>query len=125
MAAAARGLHRSRLWACRVRLVERYGEQLAGARDIGGAVAIGKQTVVADAVEAVGQDVDEEAADELIGGKGHGFGARAAIGAIILVPEGDTVVVERDQPAVGDGDAVGVAEEIASTASGPPNGGFE
>ena len=41
----------------------RHGEQLAGARDVGRAVAVGKQSVVADAVEAVRQDVDEKAAD--------------------------------------------------------------
>ena len=33
--------------------------------------AFGEQAVVADAVEAVGQDVDEEAADELVGGERH------------------------------------------------------
>jgi len=44
----------------------RHREQLAGACDIGRAVAIGKQSVVADAVEAVRQDVDEKAADELV-----------------------------------------------------------
>ena len=31
----------------------------------------------------------------------------------ILVPEGDAVVVGGDQPAVGDGDAVGIAREIS------------
>ena len=41
----------------------RHREQLAGACNIGRAVAIGKQSVVADAVEAVRQDVDEKAAE--------------------------------------------------------------
>ena len=39
------------LWAVRA---DRHGEQLARPCDIGGAVAIGKQAVVADAMEAVG-----------------------------------------------------------------------
>ena len=43
------------------------GEQLAGACDVVGASAFGKQAVVADAVEAGWQHVDEEAADELAG----------------------------------------------------------
>ena len=43
------------------------------------------------------------------GAERHDFVSRAAIGAIILVAEGDAVVVGGDQPAVGDGDAVGVA----------------
>ena len=91
----------------------RHREQLAGACDIGRAVAIGEQSVVADAVEAVRQDVDEKAADELVRAERHDFVSRAAIGAIILVPEGDAVVVGGDQPAVGDGDAVGIAREIS------------
>ena len=55
-----------------------------------------------DAVEAVRQNVDEEAADELVGGeKRHRLVAGAAVGTIILVPEGDAVLVEGDEPAVG------------------------
>ena len=46
----------------------RHGEQLACPRDVGGAIAVGKQPVVADAVEALGQHVHEEAPDELVGG---------------------------------------------------------
>src|ERR1051326_3584094 len=42
------------------------GEQLAGARDICGAGGACEQTIVADAVEAVRQHVDEEAAGEQI-----------------------------------------------------------
>ena len=34
--------------------------------EIGAALALCKETVVTDAVEAIGQDVQEEAADELI-----------------------------------------------------------
>ena len=45
--------------------------------------------------------------------------AVAAFGAIVLPPEGDAVAVERDQPAVGDGDAVGVAREIGQHGLGP------
>jgi hypothetical protein len=39
-------------------------KELAEAGDVGGAVAVGKQPIVADAVEALGEDVHEEAADE-------------------------------------------------------------
>jgi hypothetical protein len=53
---------------------------------------------LSDAVETFGQDVDEEAADELTGGKRHPLVSSAAVGAVILVPEGDAVFVERDQP---------------------------
>ena len=106
-----------------LRLPRWHGEQIAGACDIGRTVAIGEQAIVSDAMEAVWPDVDEEAADELVGGERHRLGAGAAVGTIILVPEGDAVLVEGDEPAVGDGDAVGVARQISE--HGPPNGGFK
>ena len=71
------------------------------------------QIAFADAVEAGRQDVNEKAADELVRAERHGFVSRAAIGAIILVPEGDAVVVRGDQPAVGDRDAMGMAREAS------------
>ena len=85
-------------------------------------VALAKQAVVADAVEACGQHVDEEAADELVGGERHHLVAIAAFDPVVLPLEGDAVVVERDQAAVGDGDAVGVAREIAQHFLGPAEG---
>jgi len=36
---------------------------------LGGAPTVGEIAVVADAMEAVGQDVEQEAADELVGTK--------------------------------------------------------
>ena len=47
----------------------RRGEQLAHARDILGADAACEQAIMADAVKAGRQHVDEEAADELAGGE--------------------------------------------------------
>ena len=47
------------------------GEQLTRTYDVIGARAFGEQAAVADAVEAVGQHVDEEAADELIDRECH------------------------------------------------------
>src|SRR6201998_4887050 len=89
-----------------------HGEQFAGPRGVVGAGRSGEQAVVADAVETFWQNVDQEAADELVGGERHPFVARTAVGAIVLVAEGDAVVVARDQPAVGDGDPMGVARKI-------------
>ena len=45
------------------------GEQLPRAGDVVGASVFGEQAVVADAVQALGQHVDEEATDELVGGE--------------------------------------------------------
>ena len=75
-------------------------------------IAAGKQAVVADAVEACRQDVAEEAADELVGGERHHLVSIGSFAAVVLPLEGDGFVVERDQAAVGDGDAVGVAGQI-------------
>ena len=58
-------------------------------------------------MEAVRQDVEEEAADELAGGEGHVLVAGAPLGPVVLPFEGDAMVVETDQTAVGDGDAGG------------------
>ena len=88
-------------------------EQLAGACDVVGAGGLGEQAVVADAVQALGQDVNEEAANELVGCERHHFVTIGAFEPIVLVFETDSVFVERDQPAVGDGDAVGVAGQIS------------
>jgi hypothetical protein len=44
----------------------RHGEQLARSRDIGGAIAIGEQSVMADAVQALGQHVHQKAPNELV-----------------------------------------------------------
>ena len=68
--------------------------------------------------------MDEEAAGELIRGERHRLVACTAIGAIVLVPEGDAFLVERDQPAVGDGDAVGVAGQISEHRLGPAERGL-
>jgi hypothetical protein len=104
IAAAVIGGVVARLWC---------GDEFAGAGDVLGTRAAGEEAVVADAVEAMRQDVDEEAADELVGCEGHDLLPFATLGAIVLPLEGDAVAVERNQPAVGDGDAMGVAREAA------------
>jgi hypothetical protein len=52
--------------------------------------------------------VDEEAADELVGSERHLLVSIAALAAVVLPFEGDACLVNGDQAAVGDGDAVGV-----------------
>src|ERR1700680_4280106 len=53
-------------------------EQFAGASDVLGTFAAGEQAIVADAVEACGQHVHEEAADELVRGGRHHLETLAA-----------------------------------------------
>ena len=57
----------------------RHVEQLARSRDVLSSPAVGEETVVADAMEAAGQDVDQEAADELVDGERHYLGPFAPL----------------------------------------------
>ena len=79
----------------------------------------GKQAVVADAVEAAGEHMDQEAADELVACERHQLGPLTAFGPIVLPFEGDAVAIESDQPMVGDGNAVGIARQISEHRLGP------
>src|SRR5664280_1230907 len=91
----------------------RHGQQLTDPCDIVGAGAMSEQAVVADAMEAARQHVDEEAPAELVGGERHDLLPLTTFGAVVLPLDGDAVAVERDEAAVGDGNAVGVARQIS------------
>ncbi len=84
-------------------------EQVSYPGDIGSAVAVSVEAVVADAVLAFWQDVDQEPADELPGCKRHSGVSARAIEAIVFDSKGDAVRIEPDQATVGNGDPVGVA----------------
>ena len=101
----------------------RHGQQLADQRQLGAAMPVGEEApgsrrradlagagCVADALEPVGQNMQQEAAHELVGVEDHALGSRRV--AIIAPCKGDTGVVDRDEPVVGDGDAVGVAGKV-------------
>ena len=70
-----------------------------------------------DAVEPVGQDMQQEAADELVGSERHGLDPlaplRAVPGAVVLPAERDAARVVRNEPAVGDRDAVRVTRQVS------------
>jgi len=68
---------------------------------------------VANAVEALGQHVQKKAADELVRVKPHGFPTARPVDAIVLPAERDAGVGGCDEAAVGDGDPVGAAGQIA------------
>ena len=96
-----RGLHGDRL---------RHGQQVSDVGEVGLAAGAGEQLIMAQAVEALGQHVQQEAADEFRWGKRHGLVARGANLPVILVAEGDAA---RIRGAVGDGHPVGVAGQIS------------
>src|SRR5216683_4097592 len=71
----------------------RQGEQLARVRNVFGSVAIGEQPIVSDAMEALRQHVDQEAPDELVSRQRHRLVAGGPLDPIVLVLEGDAVLV--------------------------------
>jgi hypothetical protein len=75
---------------------------------------------VADADQALGQNVDEEAAQELIYGDRHDL-LLAAV-RIVFPEKRDPIILERSQSMVGDGDTVRVASEIVQNMLGTAEG---
>ncbi len=79
----------------------RFGsEQNPDRGDIGGTVTVSEEPVVADAVLAPRQDVDQEPADELSRFQRHGGVASGAFDAVIFDTEGDATLVHMDQAAI-------------------------
>ena len=72
----------------------------------------GQQPVMADAMKPLWQNVEQEAPDELVGAECHCPVSRRSVAAVIIVPEGHATLVESNEPAVRDGDVMGVAGEI-------------
>ena len=71
-------------------------------RDCLDAIAGGEQAVVADAMEALGQYVDEEPADELADVERHRRVPAGTLDPVVFDFERDAVLVDRDQTAVRD-----------------------
>src|SRR5260370_8554606 len=67
--------------------------------ELGSAMAVGHEAEMADAVETVGQRVNKEAANELLGLELHDFFRAVLTG--ILPGEGDMTQVETNAPALG------------------------
>src|SRR3954452_9648871 len=79
-------------------------------RELGAPAGVGQETEVADAAEAGGQHVQQEAADELAGIERHRLAPVPT--AVILPAEADATVLACEQTAVGDGDPMRVAPEV-------------
>jgi hypothetical protein len=83
------------------------------------AVAVGEQAVVPDAMEAIGQDMQQEATHKLADAEAHRLGLLSTSLAIILPAEADMVVVEVEQPTVADGNTMRVPGKIGEHLSRP------
>jgi hypothetical protein len=87
------------------------GEQALTEGQERGAPAIGQEAETADADKAAGQDVEQEAAQELLRTECH-HSLLITVG-IIFPAESNLVMFESHEAVVGDGYAMGVAGEIA------------
>ncbi len=85
-------------------------ERGADLRELAGAACVCEEAEMADATEAFGQDVLQKAAHELVGVERHRLGLAA--GAIIFPSETNAVFGAVEKPAIGDGNAMGVAAEV-------------
>jgi hypothetical protein len=90
----------------------RVGEQGSRFGDGVGAGGIGEEPIVADAMEAVGQDVQQEPADELVRIERHDAITGPSVAPVIFPFEADTLAIEGNETGIGDGDAMGIAGEI-------------
>ena len=74
---------------------------------------VGKQPIVTDAMETWRQHMDEKAPDELGRGQGHDFVTITPLGAIDFPLKGDTAFIAGNEPAVADGDPMGVTRQVS------------
>jgi hypothetical protein len=72
---------------------------------------VGQEAEVADAHKSQRQQVEQEAAQELLAGEAHDPLA-VAVGRV-SPPEGDLAIRERNQSMIGDRNAVGIGAEVA------------
>jgi hypothetical protein len=96
----------------RLRCRRRRAQQLAQPDDVTGAACVGEQPVMADAMKALRQDVEHEAADELVCRQRHHLPPGHPVRAIVLVAKGDAALIMGDEPRIRDRHPVGVAREI-------------
>ena len=84
-------------------------ESATAAREESCAAAVGEEPIVADTDEALGEDVQQEAAGELTEWERE---RPRSPTAVVLVAEAHGLVIDVKQPMVRDRDAVGVAGQI-------------
>ena len=80
-------------------------------------MAIGKQPIMPDAVEAFGKDVHEKAPDKLMGLHAHGLPLIAL--APIAIREAYAAVTDLTEAMIGKRDAVGIAPQIVAPLGWP------
>ena len=104
-----------------IRMIHRGLEGEPATREHTPPAAVSEQPVVANPDKPARQDVQEKASSEL--------GQRELLmpdtaRAVVLEAKAHPLVVEGDEPMVGDGDAVGVTGQVGETETGPSKGGL-
>src|ERR1700688_5207892 len=102
------------------RFDRRHPEQFPATLKLAGTMAIAEEAVVSNAVKSIRQHMDQEAANELLSGKGHRL--LAIVIPVVLPLETNLAAVHGHQPVIGDGDTVGIAADIVENLSGSGKG---
>ena len=89
-----------------------YIEQFSTQRHLVRPVPIREQTIMTYAMEPIGKHVQQETAHELANGELHDLVLVVAILTVVLPAKADVLIAKMEQPAVGDGDAMGVPRKI-------------
>jgi hypothetical protein len=87
-------------------------EELPTAGQLVAAMAGTEEAVIPNPVEPGRQHVQEKAANEFRGGERHGFLGLRGVGPVVLVGEADLVILDVEQPVIGDRHAVRVSPDV-------------
>ena len=81
------------------------------------AIAVAEETVVADALKAIRQEMQEKTSNELLGRQRHGL--MSIVVPVILPVKTNLIVVDVNQAIVGKGNAMGIAADVVEHLSRP------
>jgi len=87
-----------------------------------GSISVCEKAVVSNAGEARWENMEKEPTEELVGVQGHDASSIAA--RVVFPGEGNAVVVEGEDAAVGYSDAVSITSEVLEDLARPPEGGL-
>src|SRR5579884_420371 len=87
-----------------------HTKKLAAVRQLLFAVSIAKESIVANAMEATGQNMEQKSADEFLRQEGHGF--LLIVVTIVTPAEFYVAIFDIHEPMIGDGHTVGVTTDV-------------
>jgi hypothetical protein len=99
-----------------------HAEELAAMLQLFFAIAIAQEAVIANAMESVGENVEQESPNELLGGEGHDL--LLMVVAIVPPLELDLPVFDIYDALIGNRDPMGVAADVVHYLLGAGEGCF-